>query len=101
MPDNHHLLNCPFCGRQPREIVKLTIYHSIVCVCGIVITRDTQEEARTTWNTRVPDTELIEAAENVLELYHLNHVPGRDIERELHEAFKRMEAILAKSKGER
>jgi len=63
MPDNHHLLNCPFCGRQPREIVKLTIYHSIVCVCGIVITRDTQEEARTTWNTRVPDTELIEAAE--------------------------------------
>jgi len=88
MPDNHHLLNCPFCGRQPREIVKLTIYHSIVCVCGIVITRDTQEDARTAWNTRVPDTELIEAAQAVVE-YHWSENNVRPVIRKLEVAISK------------
>jgi hypothetical protein len=66
MPDNQPLKNCPFCGKPGTKTFccGAAIPNCPRCSdlfgcapCDIWV--DTAEE----WNTRVPDTELIEAAE--------------------------------------
>ena len=80
MPDNQELKPCPFCGNDNIEIRSNGIgdYYAICsgdgeegdpCGCGASTSDrrcESQKGAIDRWNTRVPDTELIEAAEELV-----------------------------------
>ena len=82
MPDNQELklLDCPFCGGkaaicQWRDTENPNATWVECTNCGVCQESKHDEDAdfvkgiaAMLWNTRVPDTELIEAAENLLKL---------------------------------